>query len=61
MTKAIHEMTDEELTREIERLETLKVPSAPQPKRPRRLDDPGGAPKRRSIADLIEEEAKKNG
>lgn len=51
--KDITEMTDEELQAEIMRLQTTHIPSAPGPKRPRRVDETKA--KRKSVFDLLEE------
>ena len=53
MGKKITEMTDEEITAEIARLEETHIPSAPAAKRPRRLDQEPR--KRKSLLDLVEE------
>lgn len=52
--KPIEDMTDEELQSAIELLQATRIPNGPSQtskRRPRRLDDPTTAPKRRSWKD----------
>lgn len=53
--KAIEEMSDEELTAEIEEMQRTRIPTGPLPKQPKRRDETGKKPKRRSVMDQLEE------
>lgn len=53
MGKRITEMSDAELDAEIERLQQTRIPSAPERKRPKRLDETPR--KRRTLLDQVEE------
>lgn len=53
VNKPIDEMTSEELDAELERLQSVNIPSQPNPRKPKRMDDTSGKKKRRSLLDQI--------
>lgn len=53
MGKRITEMSDEELQAEILKLQETRIPSPPERRKPKRLDET--KPRRKTLLDLVEE------